>query len=129
MPEYRLHSLALSGGFLGCAVGMILFHHKVLKWYFKAVIISATLLHGFIYFALSSFFPWLYGLLLLKPAISVLFSHLADAWFPNGYTIHAFKIRIICGEVFNSMLLQRCGQYCIMRPHAIVHGKLFCNND
>ena len=54
VPEYLLHLLALSGGFLGCAFGMVIFHHKVRKWYFKAVIILATLLHCFIYFALLS---------------------------------------------------------------------------
>ena len=54
VPEYLLHLLAFSGGFLGCALGMIIFHHKVRKWYFKAVIILATLLHCFVYLSLFS---------------------------------------------------------------------------
>jgi uncharacterized membrane protein YsdA (DUF1294 family) len=52
VPENLLHVLALSGGFLGSALGMAVFRHKIRKTMFKAVIASAFFLHGFFLFSL-----------------------------------------------------------------------------
>lgn len=49
IPENLLHLLALSGGFLGCALGMVFFHHKTRKTIFKAIIALAFLIHGLIF--------------------------------------------------------------------------------
>ena len=49
IPEKLLHLLALLGGFLGCVLGMALFHHKTRKTLFKTVIVIAFLLHGFVF--------------------------------------------------------------------------------
>lgn len=48
IPENLLHLLALSGGFVGCALGMAVFHHKIRKTKFKAIIALAFLIHGLI---------------------------------------------------------------------------------
>jgi uncharacterized membrane protein YsdA (DUF1294 family) len=55
VPENQLHLLALSGGFLGCALGMAVFRHKIRKTIFKAVIASAFFLHGFFLFLFLTF--------------------------------------------------------------------------
>jgi uncharacterized membrane protein YsdA (DUF1294 family) len=52
VPENQLHLLALSGGFLGCALGMALFRHKIRKTPFKVIIFLAFLIHGLIFLSL-----------------------------------------------------------------------------
>jgi uncharacterized membrane protein YsdA (DUF1294 family) len=48
VPENLLHLFALSGGFVGCALGMIVFRHKIRKLRFTAIIALAFLIHGLI---------------------------------------------------------------------------------
>jgi uncharacterized membrane protein YsdA (DUF1294 family) len=47
--ENVLHLLALSGGFVGCALGMALFRHKLRKKKIKIIIFLAFSIHGFIF--------------------------------------------------------------------------------
>ena len=55
IPENVFHLLALLGGFLGCALGMVLFRHKIKKKKFKAIILLAFSIHGLIFFYLLIF--------------------------------------------------------------------------
>jgi uncharacterized membrane protein YsdA (DUF1294 family) len=57
ISENALHLLALSGGFLGCFMGMALFRHKIRKRKFKAIIFLAFLIHCLILLYLLS--SWL----------------------------------------------------------------------
>ena len=54
IPENLLHLLALSGGFLGCALGMALFRHKIKKTKFKVIIFLAFSIHILIFLYLLS---------------------------------------------------------------------------
>ena len=54
ISENVLHLLALSGGFLGCALGMALFRHKIKKTKFKAIIFLAFSIHILIFLYLLS---------------------------------------------------------------------------
>lgn len=52
VPEIVLFGAILVGGFLGGWLGMLLFNHKRRKPAFWAVLIVATLIHGFVFYYL-----------------------------------------------------------------------------
>lgn len=45
VPELWLHGLAFAGGFLGGWAGMFWFRHKTQHFWFKVLLVLATLLH------------------------------------------------------------------------------------
>ena len=48
VPEAVLLTLGLAGGFPGCLFGMMLFRHKIRKWYFWAINIGSVLPHMYL---------------------------------------------------------------------------------
>lgn len=46
VPNVVLHSLALTGGFMGAWLGMFGFWHKIRQWSFWIILALSALLHG-----------------------------------------------------------------------------------
>ena len=50
IPEKSIFLLAFLGGSIGGILGMILFHHKTKKWYFKLLFTIVLLINIYLYY-------------------------------------------------------------------------------